>query len=191
MPKVCNSLAHSILFSVLFLCCFLVQQTYAQSNINVKTNLLNFSAPITKSEYPWTQTQFVAFTPGLSISYEFFLIDRKWSNRISAGIITPNFSNPGFSLSNSLHLSLYSKWKTAINLAAGISFAFFQSETSNQQPIVYPLVALELNQSLNNKTDLSISLASNYPNTLSLSGGLRYWISKKITKRPGCLACPD
>lgn len=177
----------------LILCLFLPmsKSLFAQSNLNLKTELVRFNTPFTNQNYAWTKNEFLNYSPGLSISYEFFLIERTWSNRITAAFLLPEKSSPVFSLGNCLHLNVYNKWRTAVNLSAGIGITNQPESTDKQAPILHPIAAVELNRSLNEKTDFSISVGNHYPNTISINAGIRYWFSKKIKRKKGCLACPD
>ena len=163
----------------------------AQSNLNVKTDLFQIYTPFTDQVYAWNKNDFLSYSPGISLTYEFFLIERKWSNRITAAFLLPEKSSPVLSLGNSLHVSIYNKWRTAINLSAGIGILHQPNSEDKQFGSLHPIAAIELNRSIREKTDISISIGSLYPNTIGLNVGLRLWISKEIKKRKGCLACPN
>lgn len=166
-------------------------QTIAQSNLNIKTDLIQLNTPFTDQVYAWHKNDFLNYSPGISISYEFFLIERKWSNRITTSFLLPSSSYPVLSLGNSLHVSIYNKWRTAINLSAGIGIIHQPESFEKNKTSLHPIAAIELNRSIMEKTDISVSIGSQYPNTISINVGLRFWISKEIKKKKGCLACPN
>lgn len=171
----------------------------AQSDINIKLSSIAFDLK------PGSGSELVLFEPGLVFSYEFFLRDRLFSTRFSQGIRMDNEKGISGFTSGKLHIAIYQKWKTEINISAGTGLAYRMDfgKTSDQDNNDYSgtgkmktgnmFVAggVEFNYSLNRKTDLSISAEHFYPNKIFLNAGIRYWISKKIKKRHKCISCPD
>lgn len=164
---------------------------HAQSNINFKLNTGAIYLPFTASEYAWTPSENLSFQPGGMLSYEFFISDKKLSNRICLLYV---YSNPASTLfvSTGLHYAIYNRWKTAINMSAGLGLGYsFGAAEYDDLSIPFPVIGLEYNRSLTEFMDFSISIGHFYPYSISLQVGGRYWISKKIRQHKGCLSCPD
>lgn len=163
----------------------------SQSNFQAKLNLLNAFLPLTETNYAWKPEKSFDFQPGIQLSYEFFLYDKKLSNRITGHYV---YSNPVSSVfvSTSLHWAVYNKWKSAVNIFGGIGTGFSFNESENGVASTpFPVFGLEYNRSITEKADLSASISHPYPFSINLQIGLRYWISKKIKQKAGCLSCPN
>jgi len=169
---------------------FSALSAHSQSNFQVKVNLINAFLPLTETEFAWKPDKPFNYQPGIQLSYEFFLYDKKLSNRITGHYV---LNSPGSSVfvSTSLHWAIYNKWKSAVNIFAGIGTGFSFNESQNGgASMPFPVLGIEYNRSVTEKIDISASISQPYPYSLNAQIGLRYWINKKIKQKAGCLSCP-
>lgn len=184
----------------LLLSIFFLLKGFGQSDLELKLSSLAFNLD------PDRDTSPIIVEPGLIFSYEFFLRDLSFSARFTQAIRMDEAKKlAGFTIAK-FHKSLYQKWKSEINIGAGVGIAYrsFNAEdegmvgNKNYTPSgnfevgdLFLTGSVEYNYFLTRKMDFSVSIERAYPVKVALNVGFRYWISKKIKKRHKCMSCPD
>ncbi len=171
----------------------------AQSDLHIKLSSVAFDF---QSEQ---NSSIFLFEPGIVFSYEYFLRDRSVSNRFTQGLrLNERREILGFT-SAKLQISIYQKWKTDLNIGAGVGIAYLFPISSGNKTSdlpdsgkekftfndVFLSGGIEYNLFIDRNIDFSVSIDHFYPAKAFVNVGIRYWISKKVKKRYKCLSCPD
>jgi hypothetical protein len=164
-----------------------------QSNFNFKLNTLGHTFnPVEASDGGNLQLNgagTLVLQPGLILSYEKFIVNKFISIRVNQGFLLNELQQSDGLSGLSAHISVYKRWKTAINF--GLGFSTLYSMDDMDRSSFSPVAALELNYFLSKETDLSFAINNTYHEAINLSIGMRYWISKDHKKSFKCNTCPD
>jgi hypothetical protein len=198
-----NRISLAIIFTLLSFA------SYSQSNFSINTSSLGYcfknSNTHLYSNYAFNNLS-IPKDFGVILSYDTYIINDVFSAKLIQSFILDRANkNLGFS-AISVNQRLLKSYKHQINIYAGFSILYRQtwntdsSYVDNENFISknktqiknYQFVSgLEYAYQISNKIDFLTSVIYYQSNTLNLSFGFKYWISKKYKKKRECISCPN
>jgi len=196
-------------FSLLaFFCGFCFMFTEAQSNINVKINTITYQFTnnnVQLAKMKLSGNGKLAFEPGLIFAYEAFATPTA-SLKINMALLIDKVQKFAGFPQVLMRFRLFNAYKHSMTLGVGSAFYFRQTwaglqgyEDENiyngdndwQYHFAWLSGELEYNYYLSKMSNLSVSLSLINPESIGLSVGYKYWISKKSKRKRGCISCPS
>ena len=141
----------------------------------------------------------MVFEPGIELSYEFFVMDIIKSVRFTKGLYVDGANQFAGYLSLGMLWRVYEKWRHSLRGGIGPALNYRSTwyymegykkdgwiGTDNFQHYIMFNAGLEFNYYLSKKSEVTISTSISHPWGISISGGYRFWISRKIVHRKSC-----